>query len=82
MARDTWCRLVQDFCLLGAGGKTKVVARSREVIHTLLHFRISDAVKSTIIRKEELSQSRLRLNTPPSVLYFSWMSSSLSCETS
>ena len=26
--------------------------------------------------------SRLRLNTPPSVLYFSWMPSSLSCEAS
>ena len=57
VARDTLCRLVHDFCLLGADGKTKVVARSREVIHTLLHFRFSVAVKSTVIPKEELYQS-------------------------
>ena len=52
----SWCRLVHDFCLLGADGKTKVVASSREVIHTMLHFRFSVAVKSAVIRKEEFSQ--------------------------
>ena len=52
----SWCRLVHDFCLLGADGKTKVVASSREVIHKLLHFRFSVAVKSAVIRKEELLQ--------------------------
>ncbi len=31
----SWCKLVHDVCLLGADGKTKVVATSREVIHTL-----------------------------------------------
>ena len=43
--KDVWlvihlsrCRLVHDFCLLGADGKTKVVATSRKVIHALLHF--------------------------------------------
>ena len=52
----SWCRLVHDFCLLGADGKTKVVASSREVIHALLHFHFSVAVKSAVIRKEEFSQ--------------------------
>ncbi len=51
-----WCRLVHDFCLLGADGKTKVVASSREVIRALLHARFNTAVKSTVIRKEEFSQ--------------------------
>ena len=61
--KDVWlvihllqCRLVHDFCLLevlGADGKTKVVASSRKVIHALLHFRFSVAVKSAVIRKEE-----------------------------
>ena len=61
--KDVWlvihllrCRLVHDFCLLGADGKTKVVASSRKVIHALLHFHFSVAVKSAVIRKEELSQ--------------------------
>ena len=95
--KDVWlvihlslCRLVQDFCILGADGKTKVVASSRKVIHALLPFHFSVAVKSAVIRNEEFSQcgylhiffalSRLRLNTPPSVLYFSWMPSSIYCE--
>ena len=47
---------VHDFCLLGADGKTKVVASSRKVIHALLHFRFSVAVKSAVIRREECSQ--------------------------
>ena len=42
---------MHDFCLLGANGKTKVVASSREVIHTLLHFHFSVAVKNAVIRK-------------------------------
>ena len=50
------CRLEHDFCLIGADGKTKVVASSRKVIHVLLHFRFSVAVKSAVIRKEEFSQ--------------------------
>ena len=50
------CRLVHDVCLLGADGKTKVVASSRKVIHALLHFRFSVAVEGAVIRKEELSQ--------------------------
>ena len=50
------CRLVHDFCRLGADGKTKVVASSREVIHTLLHFLFSVAVKSAVICKQEFSQ--------------------------
>ena len=61
--KDVWlvihllrCRLVHDFCLLGADGKTKVVASSRKVIHSLLHFHFSVAVKSAVIRKEEFSQ--------------------------
>ena len=61
--KDVWlvihisrCRLVHDFCLLGADGKTKVVASSRKVIHALLHFRFSVAVESAVIRKEEFSQ--------------------------
>ena len=40
--KDMWlvidlsrCRLVRDFCLLGADGKIKVVACSRKVIHAL-----------------------------------------------
>ena len=49
------CRLVHDFCLLGADGKTKVVTSSREVIHALLHFRFSVAAKSAVIRKEKFS---------------------------
>ena len=52
----SWCRLVHDFRNLGADGKTKVVASSREVIHTLLHFHLSVAVESAVIRKEEFSQ--------------------------
>ena len=56
MIHLSWCRLVHDFCLLGADGKTKVVASSREVIHALLHFRFSVAVESAVIRKEEFSQ--------------------------
>ena len=55
--KDVWlvihisrCRLVHDFCLLGADGKTKVVTSSREVTHTLLHFRFSVAVESAVIR--------------------------------
>ena len=96
--KDVWflmhllrSRLLHDFCLLGADGKTKVVASSREDIHTLLHFRFSVAIESAVIRKEEFSQcgykidlcvcfeslSRLRLNTPPSVLYLNGMPSSL-----
>ena len=58
--KDVWlvihlsrCRLVHDFCLLGADGKTKVVASFIKVIHALLHFRFSAAVKSTVICKEE-----------------------------
>ena len=47
---------MHDFCLLGADDKTKVVASSRKVIHTLLHFRFSVAVKSAVILKEEFSQ--------------------------
>ena len=61
--KDVWlvihlslCRLVHDFCLLGADGKTKVVASSREVVHAQLHFRFSVAVESAVIRKEEFSQ--------------------------
>ena len=61
--RDVWlvihllrCRLVHDFCLLGADGKTKVVASSRKVIHALLHFHFSVAVKSAVSHKEEFSQ--------------------------
>ena len=50
------CRLVHDFCLLGADGKTKVVTSSREVIHALLHSRFGVAVESAVIRKEEFSQ--------------------------
>ena len=49
-------RLVHDFCLIGADGKTKVVTCSRKVIHALLHFRFSVAVKSAVVRKEEFSQ--------------------------
>ena len=46
-----------DFCCLcGADGKTNVVASSRKLIHTLLHFRFRVAVKSAVIRKEEFSQ--------------------------
>ena len=37
-------------------GKTKVVASSRKVIHALLHFHFSVAVKSAVIHKEEFSQ--------------------------
>ena len=47
---------MHDFCLLGADVKTKVVASSRKVIHALLHFRFSVAVKSAVIREEEFSQ--------------------------
>ena len=47
---------MHDFCLLGADGKTKVVASSREMIHTLVHFRSSVVVESAVIRKEEFSQ--------------------------
>ena len=60
--RDVWlvihrsrCRLVHDFCLLGADGKTKVVANSRKEIHALLHFRFSAAVKSAVIRRGVLA---------------------------
>ena len=60
--KDVWlvihlsrCRLVRDFCLLGADGKTKVVASSRKVIHALLYFRFSVAAKSAVIWKEEFS---------------------------
>ena len=45
-----------DLCLLGADGKTKVVASSRKVIHALLNYRFSVAVKSAVIRKEEFFQ--------------------------
>ena len=48
----SWCRLVQDFCLLSADGKTKVVASSRKVIHAVLLCRFSVVVKSAVIRKE------------------------------
>ena len=44
------------YCLLGADGKTKVVASSRKVIHALLHFHFSVAVKSAVIHKEEFTQ--------------------------
>ena len=61
--KDVWlvihilrCRLVHEFCLIGADGKTKVVTSSREVIHALLHFRFGVAVESAVIRKEEFSQ--------------------------
>ena len=61
--KDVWlvihilrCRLVLDFCLFGADGKTKVVTSSREVIHALLHYRFGAAVESAVIRKEEFSQ--------------------------
>ena len=56
LSRLTRCRLVHDFCLLGADCRTKFVASSRKVIHALLHFRFSVAVKSAVIRKEEFSQ--------------------------
>ena len=49
------CRLVHDFCLLGADGKTNDVASSREVTHALLHFCFSVAVESAVIRKGEFS---------------------------
>ena len=55
MARDT-SFAVQDFCLLGAYDKTKVVTSSREMNHALLHFRLSVAVESAVIRKEEFPQ--------------------------
>ena len=88
MARDT-SFAVHDFCLLGADGKTKVVASSRKVIHAPLHFRFSVAVKSaqSSAKRSSLSVatftfvfalSRMRLNTPPCVLYFSWMPSTSS----
>ena len=61
--KDVWlvmhlsrCRLVHDFCLLGADGKTTLVASSRNVLQALLHFRFSVSDKSAVIRKEELSQ--------------------------
>ena len=54
------CRLVHDFCLHGADGKTKVVASSGKVIHALLHFRFSVADESAVIRKEEFSQCGYR----------------------
>ena len=92
--KDVWlvihllrCRLVHDFCLLGADGKTKVVASARKVIHALLHFHFSAAVsvKSAVIRKKEFSQCgylHLCLCFESSDLYFSWIPSSLSCEAS
>ena len=90
MIHRSRCTLVHDFCLLGADGKTKVVASTRQVIQAHLLFRFSVAVKSAVIRRGEFTHcatftfvfalSHLRLNTPPSVLYFSWMTSSLSCE--
>ena len=90
MIHRSRCTLVHDFCLLGADGKTKVVASTRQGIQALLLFRFSVAVKSAVIRREEFTHcatftfvfalSHLRLNTPPYVMYFSWMTSSLSCE--
>ena len=50
------CRLVHDFRLHGADGKTTVVTSSREVIQVLLHFRFSVAVESAVIGKEDFSQ--------------------------
>ena len=41
---------MHDFCLLGADGKTKVVASFREMIHTPVHFRFSVVVESAVIR--------------------------------
>ena len=76
----SWCRLVHDFCLLGADGKTKVVASSRKVIHTLLHsasvllLRAQSSTKRSSLSVATFTfvfaLSRRRLNTPPSVLYF------------
>ena len=40
---------MHEFCLLGTDGKTKVAASSREVMHALLHFHVSDAVNSAHI---------------------------------
>ena len=97
--KDVWLvihllrsRLVHDFCLLCADGKTKVVASSRKVIHALLHFHLLLLLRAQSSAKRSslslatftfvFALSRLRLNTPPSGLYFSWMPSSLSCEAS
>ena len=49
--------MVHGFCLLGADGKTKVVANSGKVIHSLLHFRFCVAIENAVIGKEEFSQS-------------------------
>ena len=59
MIHPSRCRLVHDFYLLGADGKTKVAIRvssTSEVIHALLHFRFNVAVVSAAIRKDEFSQ--------------------------
>ena len=47
---------MHDLSLLGAGGKTKVVTSSREVMHALFYFCFSVAVESAVIGMEELFQ--------------------------
>ena len=70
VARDTSFAVQAGACLLGADGKTKVVASSRKVIHALLHFRFSIAVvaqsSAKRINESEVSPSSRTLALMPS----------------
>ena len=84
-----WC-MTSVFLLLMV--KPEFVASSRKVIHAQLHFHLIWLLllrAQSSVKRSSLSVAtftfvfalgRLRLNTPPYVLYFSWMPSSLSCE--